>query len=168
MCIERLWPYWLSHWRTQYYGILTIIALYIVYLITFGCYLKAKWFIVYLWKRYSSETFSECSREKPKGGREWRWKFEENVYVRLHDRMRLWSCVGGSCFVSARPFWKWGPWHSRVHRVAAVALQESRLVCIQCFLYIVNNSEFASLCFSLFIGYCFFDILYKSYISLAL
>lgn len=50
MCIERLWPYWLLHWRTQYYGLLTIIALYIGYLITFGCYLKAKWFIVYLWK----------------------------------------------------------------------------------------------------------------------
>lgn len=68
MCIERLWPYWLLHWRTQYYGLLTIIALYIGYLITFGCYLKAKWFIVYLWKGTTTKCLVNVFMGNPRKG----------------------------------------------------------------------------------------------------
>lgn len=88
MCIGRLWPYWLLHWRTRYYGLLTIIALYIGYLITFGCYLKAKWFIVYLWKG----TTTECLVNVFMGNQERdgvNVKVWGTVYVRLHDRMKL-------------------------------------------------------------------------------
>lgn len=69
MCIERLWPYWLLHWRTQYYGLLTIIALYIRYLITFGCYLKAEWSIVYLWKGTTTKCLVHVFMGNPRKGR---------------------------------------------------------------------------------------------------
>lgn len=179
MCIERLWPYWLLHWRTQYYGILTIIALYIVYLITFGCYLKAKWFIGYSWKRYSKEMFSKWFYGKPKKLMEMKvWE----VCVQLHDKMKLW------CFSEEIRFYT-GKNVLKTNRcsdipVSAIGLEWttsrswSRLTscvytvfyvhCKQLYPFLQILFEFASLCFSLFIVYCFFDILYKSYISLVL
>lgn len=144
MCIERLWPYWLLHWRTQYYGILTIIALYIVYLITFGCYLKAKWFIVYSWKRYSNEMFSKCFYGKPKKLMEWRWKLEEKC---MCSCMTGWSCQS----VSEEIRFYIGKNVLKINRcsdvpMSAVGLEWStlhshfsRLVCMQCFMYIVNS-----------------------------
>ena len=181
MCIERLWPYWLLHWRTQYYGILTIIALYIVYLITFGCYLKAKWFIVYSWKRYSNEMFSKCFYGKPKKLMGVKMKVWGKVYVQLHDRMKLWSFSEEIRFHMGKNVLK-------INRCSDIPMSAVRLEwstfhsqslftsCLCTVFYVhckqpypfLQILEFASLCFSLFIVYCFFDILNKSYISLVL
>lgn len=179
MCIERLWPYWLLHWRTQYYGLLTIIALYIGYLITFGCYHKAKWSVVYLWKGTTQCLVNVFMGNPRKGGVN--VKVWGKTYVQLHDRVKLrsWFFWGneGVFYWQEHSENELLQWHScecnSVGVLSFIPFPSCLITvfCVHCkqlypALHILL--QFASLHFSLFIVYCFFGILYKSYISLVL
>lgn len=142
MCVERLWPYWLLHWRTQYYGLLTIIALYIGYLITFGCYLKAKWFIVYLWKGTTTKCLVNVLWENQETDG-MNVKIWGKAYVQLHDRMKLRSWF----FEEMRVFI--GKNILKMNCCSGIPMSALQLECpalcsshhawLQCSLYIVNS-----------------------------
>lgn len=176
MCIERLWPYWLLHWRTQNYGLLTIIALYIGYLITFGCYRKAKWFIVYLWKGTTTKCLVNVFMGKPrKGGR-------EHESLRKSVRAVAWQNEVEKLVFRGNEGFYWQEhsenellqWHSWVQFSWSAQLYtlpitlDYSVLCKQLYPALHIFLQFASLHLSLFIVYCLFDILYKSYISLVL
>lgn len=108
MCIGRLWPYWLLHWRTHYYGLLTIIALYIGYLITFGCYLKAKWFIVYLWKGTTTKCLVNVFMGSPRKGWSERESLRNSVCaVAWEDEIEMLFFWGNEDFLLAKTYWNW-------------------------------------------------------------
>lgn len=170
MCIGRLWPYWLLHWRTHYYGLLTIIALYIGYLITFGCYLKAKWFIVYLWKGTTTKCLVNVFMGSPRKGWSERESLRNSVCaVAWEDEIEMLFFWGNEDFYwqkhTETELLQWHSYECNSVGVLSFTFFPSCLItvfCVHCkqlypALHILL--QFVSLQFSLFIVYCFFDIL---------
>lgn len=104
----------------------------------------------------------------------------KKVYVQLHDGMKLRrGFFEEISFFIGKNILKMNGCSDipmSAIQLECSALYSSHHVWPQCSVYIVKQLypalqillEFASLHFSLFIVYCFFDILYKSYISLVL